>query len=80
MLLDRFRTAPRHKDPDPLVRLANVVEVPMDDRETIAAIALEDEDPRVRKAAVGKLLDPAVLGRIAGTDASDDVRTRRPRC
>jgi len=74
MLLDRFRTAPRHKDPDPLVRLAYVVEVPMDDRETIAAVALEDEDPRVRKAAVGKLLDPALLGRIAGTDASDDVR------
>lgn len=74
MLLDRFRTAPRHKDPDPLVRLAYVVEVPMDDRETIAAIALEDEDPRVRKAAVGKLLDPARLGRIAATDSSDDVR------
>jgi hypothetical protein len=74
MLLDRFRTAPRQKDQDPLVRLAYVVEVPMDDRETIAAIALEDEDPRVRKAAVGKLLDPSVLGRIAGSDASDDVR------
>ena len=73
-LLDRFRTQTRHKHPDPAVRLAYVAEVPLDDRETIAAIAREDDDPRVRRAAVAKLMDAAALGAIARGDADDDVR------
>ena len=73
-LLDRFRTQPREKHPDPAVRLAYVEEIPLDDRGQIAAIAREDEDARVRKAAVAKLMDPAVLGRIARDDADEGVR------
>ncbi len=73
-LLDRFRTAPRHKHPDPAVRLAFVSEIPLDDRDSIAAIACEDEDPRVRRAAVAKLMDPAVLGRIARDEPDEAVR------
>ena len=61
-LLDRFRTQTRHKHPDPAVRLAFVAEIPLDDRELMAAIAREDEDPRVRRAAVAKLMEPAALG------------------
>jgi len=75
-LLDRFRTQPRHKHPDPLVRLAFVDELPLDDRETIAAMAAEDEDPRVRRAAVKKLMDPIVLGRLAASDRDEDVRAQ----
>lgn len=75
-LLDRFRTQPRHKHPDPLVRLAVVDELPLDDRETIAAMAAEDEDPRVRRAAVRKLMDPVVLGRLAAGDHDEDVRAQ----
>jgi hypothetical protein len=74
-LLDRFRTtAPRHKHPDPEVRLAFVAEVPLDDRNTLASVAREDEDPRVRRAAIAKLMDPAILGRIAREDADEGVR------
>ena len=73
-LLDRFRTQTRHKHPDPAVRLSYVAEIPLDDREMIAAIAREDEDPRVRRAAVGKLMDAAALGSIARDDADEDVR------
>jgi hypothetical protein len=73
-LLDRFRTQTRHKHPDPAVRLSYVAEIPLDDREMIAAIAREDEDPRVRRAAVGKLMDAAALGAIARDDADEDVR------
>jgi hypothetical protein len=73
-LLDRFRTQPREKHSDPAVRLAYVGEIPLDDRAQIAAIAREDEDARVRKAAVAKLLDPAVLGQIARDDADESVR------
>ena len=68
-LLDRFRTQTRYKHPDPAVRLSYVAEIPLDDREMIAAIAREDEDPRVRRAAVGKLMDSAALGSIARDDA-----------
>ena len=73
-LLDRFRAAPRHKHPDPAVRLAFVAEIPLDDRETIATMARDDEDPRVRRAAVGKLMDPALLGGIARQDPDEGVR------
>ena len=73
-LLDRFRTQTRHKHPDPAVRLAYVAEIPLDDREAIAAMAREDDDPRVRRAAVGKLMDPGALGSIARDDGDEDVR------
>jgi hypothetical protein len=72
-LLDRFRTQPQ-KHPDPAVRLAHVNEIPLTERELIASIAKEDEDPRVRKAAVAKLLDPAALGIIARDDRDETVR------
>ena len=55
---------------------AYVEEIPLGERDAIAAIAKDDEDPRVRKAAVSKLMDPAALGRIARDDSDDDVRAR----
>ena len=45
-LLDRFRTPSRDTSADPAVRLAFVQELPMDQRETLAAFAREDEDPQ----------------------------------
>ena len=54
--------------------LAHVGEIPLTERELIAAIAREDEDARVRKAAVAKLMDPAALGAIAQADADETVR------
>ena len=73
-LLDRFRTQPRHKHPDPAVRLEFVEEIPLDDRETIGAIAREDESPKVRLAAVAKLLEPSALGGVLRTDQDEAVR------
>ena len=73
-LLDRFRTQARDKHPDPAVRLAFVDELPIDERATIAAIAREDEDARVRRAAVAKLIAPGPLAEIARTDRDDGVR------
>ncbi len=75
-LLDRFRAQPRHRHPDPAVRLEYVAELPLDDREAIAAIAREDAEPRVRRAAVAKLMDPAILGAIAVADKDESVRTQ----
>src|SRR5262245_6242750 len=73
-LLERFRTHPREKHPDPAVRLAYVNEIPLDDQQAVAAMAREDTDPKVRRAAVGKLMDPAVLGEIARDDGDETVR------
>jgi hypothetical protein len=75
-LLDKFRTQSRDKHPDPAVRLAYVEEIPLGERGAIAAVAREDEDPRVRKAAVSKLMDPAALGAIAASDADEGVRAQ----
>ncbi len=72
-LLDRFRTQPQ-RHPDPAVRLAHLGEIPLTEREVIAAIAREDEDVRVRRAAVAKLMDPAALGAIFRDDGDESVR------
>ena len=73
-LLERFRQQPPQKHLDPAVRLAYVNEIALEDRDTIAAMAREDEDPKVRRAAVGKLMDPAVLGVIAREDRDETVQ------
>ncbi len=67
-LLDRFRSQPRDKHPDVAVRLAYVEELPLDDPQAIAAMARDDADPRVRRAAVAKLMDPAALGAVLRSD------------
>lgn len=74
-LLDRFRAQPPGKHPDAAVRLAYVAELPLEARDAIAAMARDDADPRVRRAAVAKLLVPEVLGTISGSDSDESVRT-----
>lgn len=73
-LLDRFRSQPPQKHPDVAVRLAFLADVPVADRETIAAMAREDADPKVRRAAVAKLMDPAALAIVARSDTDESVR------
>jgi hypothetical protein len=75
-LLDKFRTPSRDRHPDPLVRLAYVEELPLSDRDAIRGVAETDEDPRVRKAAVAKLMVPSALAAIAGRDADENVRAQ----
>jgi hypothetical protein len=73
-LLDRFRSVPASKHLDPEVRLAYVESLSIDERESIASAALADENARVRRAAVGKLMDPTVLVSVARDDADPSVR------
>ncbi len=73
-LLDRFRTQARDTHPDPAVRLAYVEEIPIDQRDVLAAIARTDDDARVRRAAVAKLMDPHALADVARADADEEVR------
>jgi len=73
-LLDRFRAQSGHKNPDAAARLQFVQELPLDERELLTEVAREDSDPRVRRAAVAKLMDPVALAAVAKADADEQVR------
>src|SRR5512140_3835586 len=75
-LLDRFRTQSPAKHADAAVRLQYVEQLPLDQREELTAIASEDEDARVRRAAVAKLMDPVALAGIEERDPDEGVRSR----
>ena len=75
-LLDRFRAQPRQKHADPAVRLEFVAEVPLGEQDVIGSIAREDDDARVRRAAVAKLMDPPTLGIVARSDGDEGVRSQ----
>lgn len=74
-LLDRFRSQPPQKHPDAAVRLAFVAGLPVADRSTLTVVAREDPEPRIRRAAVAKLLDTEALGDVARSDTDESVRT-----
>lgn len=73
-LMDRFRAQAGPKHPDATVRLSFVQELPLDERDLLGEIAREDTDPRVRRAAVAKLMDPPALAGVARNDADESVR------
>ena len=75
-ILDRFRSSPANKHPDPEVRLAYVETLTIDDREPLASAAREDESARVRRAAVGKLMDPSILALVVRDDPDPGVRAQ----
>src|SRR5262249_40657722 len=77
--LDRFKIQPKYKSTDPDVRLAAVREygegpVTDEDRVAIAALAREDADPRVRRAAAGRIDDVEVLGGVGSGGAGEGNR------
>jgi hypothetical protein len=73
-ILEKLRPLPRWKHADPAVRAASVYDLGPDDTEALLALAREDAEARVRRAAVTRLDDAAVLGDIARTDPDEDVR------
>lgn len=73
-ILEKLRPTPRWKHADPAVRAAAVYDLGPDDAEALRALAREDAEARVRRAAVSRLDDVSLLGEIARTDPDDDVR------
>jgi hypothetical protein len=73
-LLDRFRARPPWQSPDPQVRAAAVRQLGADQSDVVATIARDDEDPRVRRAAVQRLEDPIALAERARDDGDESVR------
>ncbi len=74
-ILEKLRPQPRWKHADPGVRSAAVYELGPDEADALLALAREDADSRVRRAAVGRISEVDVLGEIARTDPDEDVRS-----
>src|SRR5690242_4986638 len=73
-ILEKIRPQPRWKHADPAVRAAAVFELGPDEGDALRALAREDAEARVRRAAVARLNEVGVLGEIARTDPDEDVR------
>lgn len=73
-ILEKLRPLPRWKHADPAVRAAAVYELGPEERDALLALAREDAEGRVRRAAVARLDDVMVLADIAKTDPDDEVR------
>jgi Arc/MetJ-type ribon-helix-helix transcriptional regulator len=78
-ILEKLRPQPRWKHADPSVRVAAVYELGPDENQALYALAREDADARVRRAAVTRIDEVAVLGDIARTDPEEDVRAEAVR-
>ena len=72
-LLEKLRPIPGWQSEDPSVRAAAVRDLG-DDRDLLVEIARHDEDPTVRREAVGRIQDIEILAAIAVDDADGVVR------
>ncbi len=74
--LDRFKIQPSHKSADPDIRAASVEELGAgeEDAAVLVALAREDSDARVRRAAVARVTDVGVLAAVAGSDPDEGIR------
>ncbi len=73
-IIDRLLNKPEWQSPDPAVRAEAVLRLPSSEREALLAIAREDDEPRVRRAAAKKLGDAEALIDLARTDDDEGVR------
>ena len=78
-ILEKLRPLPRWKHADPTVRVSAVYELGPDEADTLYALAREDAEARVRRAAVTRIDEAGVLGEIARTDPDEDVRAEAMR-
>ena len=74
-ILEKLRPQPRWKHADPAVRAAAVYDLGSDETDALRALAREDADARVRRAAINRIDDLSVLADVARTDPDEDVRT-----
>ncbi|MBI2829217.1 MAG: DUF349 domain-containing protein [Acidobacteria bacterium] len=78
-ILEKLRPHPRWRHVDPAVRVAAVYELGPDESDALHALAREDAAARVRRAAVSRIDEAAVLGEVAKTDPDEEVRTEAVR-
>src|SRR5579872_1122276 len=74
--LDRFKIQPKYKSTDPEQRVAGVQELTdtPEDAAVLVALAREDADARVRRAALARIQDVSVLADRAAADLDTSIR------
>ena len=70
-ILEKLRPHPRWKHADPGVRVAAVYELGPDESDVLHALAREDAEARVRRAAVTRIDEVSVLAEIAASDPDE---------
>ena len=78
-ILEKLRPHPRWKHPDPGVRAAAVYDLGPEESDALCALAREDTEARVRRAAVTRIDAVSVLGDIGRTDPDEEVRSEAVR-
>src|SRR5215510_13694664 len=78
-ILEKLRPLPRWKPADPAVRAAAVYDLGPDEADALRALAREDSEARVRRAAVARIDDISTVADVARTDPDEDVRTEAVR-
>jgi hypothetical protein len=73
-LLEKLRPQPKWKHADPAVRLEGVHQLDEADQDTLTAIATDDQDSRVRRAAAGRVRDAATLAGIVRNETDPATR------
>jgi hypothetical protein len=73
-IIDRLLSKPEWQNPDPAARAEAVLRLPSSEAETLRAIAQDDTEPRVRRAAARKLADIEALTDLARSDGDEGVR------
>jgi DNA repair protein SbcC/Rad50 len=73
-LLDRFKTQPRWKHADPTIRAQGVQDLQDEEHDVLVSLARTDPDPRVRRAAVSRLGNVAVLTEVVRLETDAQVR------
>ncbi|MBI3049379.1 MAG: DUF349 domain-containing protein [Acidobacteria bacterium] len=78
-ILEKLRPQPRWKHADPAVRVAAVYDVGPEDADALHALAREDAEPRVRRAAISRIDELPMLAEVARTDPDEEVRAEAVR-
>jgi hypothetical protein len=73
-LLEKLRPQPKWKHADPAVRLEGLHEIHDTDQEALAALATDDPDARVRRAAIGRVSDATALAAIVRNETDESTR------
>ena len=73
-LLEKLRPQPKWKHADPAVRLDAVQTIEDTDQESLVALATEDPDARVRRAALSRVSDAATLAAIVRNESDGSTR------
>ncbi len=73
-ILDKLRPQSKHTHADPAVRLEAVHETDPADQAQLAALAKDDRDARVRRAAIARLTDVPSLADVARNESDPSLR------